>query len=47
MARAIKRVCKLPKDEWERLSDAAHRTATSYSWDDATDRFEAALHAAV
>jgi glycosyltransferase involved in cell wall biosynthesis len=29
--------------EWRRLSDGALATACRYSWDDATDRFEAAL----
>ncbi len=29
--------------DWRRMSDAAYATATSYSWDDAGARFEAAL----
>jgi glycosyltransferase involved in cell wall biosynthesis len=29
--------------DWKRMSDAALATARGYSWDDATDRFEAAL----
>ena len=36
----------LKKDEksWIRMSDAAHRTAMSYSWDNATDLLEQTLH---
>jgi glycosyltransferase involved in cell wall biosynthesis len=33
----------LPESDWRRMSNAAIKTATSYSWNDATDRFEAAL----
>jgi glycosyltransferase involved in cell wall biosynthesis len=47
MARAITEICSLPEDRWRMLSDAALATATGYSWDDATDRFEQALHEAV
>jgi glycosyltransferase involved in cell wall biosynthesis len=43
MAEAIVHLCLLPESRWREYSDAAHLTATSYSWDDATDRFEAAL----
>jgi len=32
-----------PEDRWRAMSDAAHDTAVKYSWDDATDLFEAAL----
>ncbi len=46
MARAIERVCTMPEEEWRRMSDQAYRTATGYTWDDATERFEAALRAA-
>lgn len=34
---------KLSDDEWKAMSDAALRTATDYTWDDATDLFEAEL----
>jgi len=37
------RVLNLPQEEWRRMSDAAYRTATRYSWDDATNLFEQAL----
>jgi hypothetical protein len=29
--------------EWRGLSEAAHANASRYTWDDATDAFEAAL----
>jgi glycosyltransferase involved in cell wall biosynthesis len=41
------RVLELPDDAWRAMSDAAHRTATRYTWDEATDLFEAALRPAV
>ena len=47
MAAAIGRIVALPDDRWRALSDAAHATASRYSWDDAADRFEAALVRAV
>jgi glycosyltransferase involved in cell wall biosynthesis len=47
MADAIERVVTLPNDQWRAMSDRAYETATKYSWDDATDRFEAALKRAV
>lgn len=37
----IARFARMPDSEWQKLSAAAHRTATGYSWDDATDRLEA------
>jgi glycosyltransferase involved in cell wall biosynthesis len=43
MAEAIVHLCLLPEPRWRDYSDAAHLTAASYTWDDATDRFEAAL----
>ena len=43
MAEAIVRVCRMPKAEWRAMSDAAHRTATRYTWSAATDLFEQAL----
>lgn len=47
MARAIVRVATMPATEWQAMSDAAFRTATAYTWDDATALFERALLAAV
>jgi glycosyltransferase involved in cell wall biosynthesis len=46
MAAAIIRVCTLSDAAWHEMSDAAYRTATSYSWDDATNLFEQALQRA-
>jgi glycosyltransferase involved in cell wall biosynthesis len=43
MADAIVKICSLTDNEWRQLSDAAYATVSGYSWDDATDRFEAAL----
>jgi glycosyltransferase involved in cell wall biosynthesis len=33
----------LPESQWLRMSAAAHQTASSYSWDDATERLEQSL----
>ena len=41
------RVLNLPPDEWKQMSDAAFRTATRFTWDDATDQFEKALELAI
>jgi glycosyltransferase involved in cell wall biosynthesis len=41
------RILNLRADEWKAMSDAAHRTALRFTWDDATDLFERALHRAV
>jgi len=43
MASAIVAVSQMDEITWARMSDAAHHTATSYSWDDATAAFERAL----
>lgn len=47
MADAIERVVGQTNDQWRAMSDTAFATATKYSWDDATLRFEAALKRAV
>lgn len=47
MAAAIVRVARMPEAEWRNMSDAAYATATRYTWDDAAERFEAALHRAL
>jgi glycosyltransferase involved in cell wall biosynthesis len=41
------RVLALPQAQWQAMSDAAYLTATRYTWDDATDLFEAALRRAI
>jgi len=43
MCRAIVQLCRLSNVEWEALSARALSIASSYSWDDATDRFLSAL----
>lgn len=43
LAEAVVRVARMDEAEWRRMSDAAHRTATAYEWDQAAARFEAEL----
>jgi glycosyltransferase involved in cell wall biosynthesis len=43
MADAIIRVLTLSESAWKEMSDNAHATANRYTWEDATDRFEAVL----
>jgi len=43
MSDAIARIAAMPDSEWRTMSDAAYATAASYTWDDATDQFEAAV----
>ena len=47
MAKAIIKVSEMADNEWKKMSDAAYKTATEYTWDDATDLFEAALFRAI
>jgi hypothetical protein len=42
----MKTVLSLSEADWRKMSDAAYLRATSYSWNDAVDRFEAALNEA-
>jgi glycosyltransferase involved in cell wall biosynthesis len=44
MAEAIVQICQLSPSQWQIMSDKAYRRATSYSWQDATKLFEAALY---
>ena len=46
MARAIEKIMAMPEAAWREMSDRAFATASRYTWDDATDRFEAALRQA-
>jgi glycosyltransferase involved in cell wall biosynthesis len=46
MAQAIERVCAMGDADWRRMSDKAYATASRYTWEDATDRFEAVLRTA-
>jgi glycosyltransferase involved in cell wall biosynthesis len=47
LANRVTQVLKLPPEEWKQMSDAAYETATRYSWEEATTRFEQALELAV
>jgi glycosyltransferase involved in cell wall biosynthesis len=47
MARAIEHIVALGEDEWRTMSERAHATAARHTWNDAADRFEAALHEAI
>ncbi|HZL37729.1 MAG TPA: glycosyltransferase family 4 protein [Tepidisphaeraceae bacterium] len=47
MARQIIAVAKMNDADWRALSDRAYQRASRYTWDDATDLFEAALRGAV
>jgi glycosyltransferase involved in cell wall biosynthesis len=46
MAARIVEVAQMPPETWRAMSDAAQARIRQYSWDDATDRFEAALRKA-
>jgi len=46
MARAIKQICQLSDAQWREMSEIALNTVINYTWEDATDLFEAALYAA-
>jgi glycosyltransferase involved in cell wall biosynthesis len=47
MSRAILNMCDASNAEWEAMSERAHVTASSYSWDDATDGLLHALDLAI
>ena len=47
LARGIEQVLGLPEPAWHAMSEAARRTATRYTWDDATGLFEKALATAI
>jgi len=47
MTDAIIDMINQPEPQWKAMSDRALQTALSYSWEDATDRFEAALQHAI
>src|SRR5271166_624934 len=47
LANRLLRVLNLPQEEWTKISNAAYGTATSFTWDDATDLFEKALELAI
>ena len=47
MAKAIESICQLPNSKWQALSEAAYAKVNNYTWEDATDYFEAALKVAI
>lgn len=47
LAHWLLKVLNLSEAEWQVMSDAAYQTTADYSWDDAADRFEAALDRAL
>lgn len=47
MADEIQRIVTMPESQWQGLSSKALENASRYSWDDACDAFEAALHRAI
>ena len=47
MSRAILKICDTSDAEWAAMSAQAHATAVSYTWADATDRFEQGLRRAI
>jgi len=47
MAKAIEQICQLSDAEWRAMSENALETVIHYTWEDATDLFEAALYAAM
>ncbi len=47
MAAAIEKVIKSSESEWQAMSEAAHRVAAQYNWDDATSQFLDALDRAI
>lgn len=47
LADRVLRVLNLSEEEWLKMSDAAYATASSFTWDDATDLFEQALEFAI
>lgn len=47
MAKAIESICQLGNSKWQAMSEAAYAKVTNYTWQDATDHFEAALKVAI
>jgi glycosyltransferase involved in cell wall biosynthesis len=47
MAKAIEDIAAMNDSRWRQMSDTAYRTASSFTWSDATDLLEAALVRAV
>lgn len=47
LAKHLIKVLLLSNNDWQKMSDAAYRTATDYTWDDATTLFESVLLQAI
>lgn len=47
MAKAIEYMCQLPNSKWQAMSEAAYAKVNNYTWEDATDHFEAGLKVAI
>jgi glycosyltransferase involved in cell wall biosynthesis len=47
MAEGLEQVLTLSNSQWQEMSEAAYQTVAQYSWEDATDLFEAALCKAI
>lgn len=47
LAEGLEKVLALSELQWREMSNAAYQTVVQYSWDDATDLFEAALGKAI
>lgn len=47
LADRVLSVLNLPEEQWQHMSDAAFRTASSFSWEQATELFEQALELAI
>ncbi len=47
MAKAIQSICHLPNSQWQAMSEATYAKVNNYTWEDATDHFEAGLKVAV
>jgi glycosyltransferase involved in cell wall biosynthesis len=47
LARRLIEVLSFSELRWRKMSDAAYLATTQYSWDDATDLFEEALHVGI
>jgi len=47
MATAIERIATMSEQQWLAMSDCAYRTATRYTWEDATALFEQGLRRAI
>ncbi|HEY9698241.1 MAG TPA: glycosyltransferase family 4 protein [Trichocoleus sp.] len=47
IAQAIEQIYQMTEAEWQQMSEIAYARVNEYTWEDATDRFEAALQQAI